>query len=210
MISLSCSAVPSARGVVQAGFNLLAVLLLLLLAVASYRQFHLSHSVSSFGVLTVNTLFLCLFITRPKAKSETSSLPQWLLASIAVALPMLLRPSSGAPHVSAGYALQIAGLVMLLGSLLSLRRSFAIVAANRGIRDGGLYRIVRHPLYVSELMVLLGVVLANPTAANLVIWVCECGLQFARALTEEDFLSTDPHYRAYRERVRYRLIPGLL
>jgi protein-S-isoprenylcysteine O-methyltransferase Ste14 len=196
--------------VVQAGFNVLVVLLLLVLALASYRQFRLSHSIASFGVLSVNTLFLCLFITRPKAKSETSSLPLWLLANIAVALPMLLRPGSSAEHFSAGYALQIAGLVMLLGSLLSLRRSFAIVPGNRGIRDGGLYRIVRHPMYFSELTVLLGVVLANPTAANLVIWICECGLQFVRALAEEDFLSTDPRYRAYRERVRYRLIPGLL
>jgi len=197
--------------VVQAAFNILLVLLLLVLAVASYRQSRLSHSVASFGVLSVNTLFLCLFVTRPKAKSETSSLPLWLLATAAVVLPMLLRPSSGAQHLSAaGYALQVAGLVMLLGSLLSLRRSFAIVPGNRGIRDGGLYRVVRHPMYLSELTVLLGVVLANPTAANLVIWVCECGLQFARALAEEDFLSPDPRYHAYRKRVRYRLIPGLL
>jgi protein-S-isoprenylcysteine O-methyltransferase Ste14 len=53
-------------------------------------------------------------------------------------------------------------------------------------------------------------VLVNPSLANWAIWLCECGLQFARARAEEEFLSVDPVYRAYRERVRYRLIPGVL
>jgi len=200
----------SATGVVQAGLNILVVLLLALLAISSYQHFRISHSIASFGILFVNSLFLGLFITRPKAKSETPSLPLWLLATTAVALPMLLRPSVTAEHWSPGYAIQVAGLVMLVGSLLSLRRSFALVPGNRGVRDGGFYRIVRHPIYLSELTVLLGVVVANPTTANIIIWVCECGLQLVRALAEEDFLSADPRYRAYRERVRYRLIPGLL
>jgi protein-S-isoprenylcysteine O-methyltransferase Ste14 len=206
----TASSTSSATGIVQAGLNIVVVLLLVLLAVSSYRHFNVSHSITSFGILLVNSLFLGLFITRPKAKSETPSLPLWLLATTAVALPMLLRPSFTAEHWSPGYAIQVAGLVMLVGSLLSLRRSFALVPGNRGVRDGGLYRIVRHPVYLSELTVLLGVVVANPTAANLIIWLCVGGLQFLRALAEEDFLSADPRYRSYRERVRFRLIPGLL
>jgi len=200
----------SATGIVQAGLNIVVVLLLVLLAVSSYRHFTVSHSIASFGILLVNSLFLGLFITRPKAKSETPSLPLWLLATTAVALPMLLRPTLTAEHWSPGYAIQIAGLVMLVGSVLSLRRSFALVPGNRGVREGGCYRIVRHPIYLSELTVLLGVVVANPTTANLIIWLCLGGLQFLRALAEEDFLSADPRYRSYRERVRFRLIPGLL
>jgi protein-S-isoprenylcysteine O-methyltransferase Ste14 len=99
---------------------------------------------------------------------------------------------------------------MLVGSLLSLRRSFALVPGNRGIRDGGLYRIVRHPMYFSELTIFLGVVVAHPTTGNIIVFVCECGLQFLRARAEEDFLAADPVYHAYRERVPYRLLPGLL
>lgn len=194
----------------QAGLNILVVLLLLLLAVSSYQRFLSSQSFSSFGILTVNTLFLCLFLTRPTAKSETTSLPLWLLATAAVALPLMLRPSGTAGNASIGYGMQLTGLVMLVGSLLSLRRSFALVPGNRGVRDGGLYRIVRHPMYLSELTILLGVVVTNPTAANTIVWLCECGLQFARARAEENFLVVDPLYRAYRERVPYRLLPGLL
>jgi protein-S-isoprenylcysteine O-methyltransferase Ste14 len=43
-----------------------------------------------------------------------------------------------------------------------------------------------------------------------VLWIALCGVQFARARAEEEFLSSDPLYRAYRERVRYRLIPGVV
>ena len=61
-----------------------------------------------------------------------------------------------------------------------------------------------------KLVALLGAVLASPTLMNWVLWLSECGLQFARARAEEQFLSSDPVYRAYRQRVRYRLIPGLI
>ena len=200
----------SVAGVVRAALNLLLILLLVLLALSSYRNFRITHSLLSFGILAVNSLFLGLFVTRPAAKAETSSLSVWLLAAAAVALPLLLRPSADAVHSGTGYALQILGLVMLLGALGSLRRSFAFVPGNRGIRVGGLYRIVRHPMYLSEMIVLLGLVVTNPTIANLVIWTCELALQSARILAEEGFLSTDPIYRSYRRRVRYRLIPGLI
>jgi protein-S-isoprenylcysteine O-methyltransferase Ste14 len=195
---------------VRAALNVLVVLLLLLLAISSYGRLIASHSLSSFGILTVNTVFLLLFVTRPTAKSETTSLPLWLLATAAVALPLLLRPAGTLGSASIGYGMQVGGLLMLMGSLLSLRRSFALVPGNRGVRQGGLYRVVRHPMYLSELTILLGVVVANPTTANLIVWLCECGLQLARARAEEDFLAADPLYRAYRERVRYRLMPGLL
>ncbi len=194
----------------QAGLNITVILLLLLLALSSYDRFMASRSISSFGILAVNTLFLSLFVTRPAAKSETTSLPLWLLATSAVALPLLMRPSGAVGSAAVGYALQVSGLVMLIGSLFSLRRSFALVPGNRGIRDGGLYRVVRHPMYLSELTILLGVVVASPTLANTIVWMCECMLQLLRARAEEDFLCADPDYRAYRGRVPYRLVPGLL
>jgi protein-S-isoprenylcysteine O-methyltransferase Ste14 len=196
--------------ILQAALNLLVIALFMLLAVVSYRHFVASQSIRSFSILAVNTLFLGLFLSRRPAKSETPRLSLWLLGVTGTALPMLLRPSDAGGFIELGAALQVTGVAMLAAGLLSLRRSFAIVPGNRGIREGGLYRIVRHPIYISELFALLGTVLMSPTAANWTIWACACGVQFARACAEEDFLAADPIYRAYRERVRYRLIPGLL
>jgi protein-S-isoprenylcysteine O-methyltransferase Ste14 len=194
----------------KAALNILVLALFVLLAVVSYRHFTASGSVCSFSILAVNALFLGLFLSRRPAKSETPRLSLWLLSLTGTALPLLLRPTDGAGFVGAGIVIQVTGLGMVAAGLLSLRRSFAVVPGNRGIRDGGPYRIVRHPIYISELIALLGAVLVSPTVTNWIIWLCECGLQFARACAEEDFLAADPVYRAYRERVPYRLLPGLL
>ncbi len=42
------------------------------------------------------------------------------------------------------------------------------------------------------------------------VWTVARDWRVERARAEEDFLSSDPVYRAYRQRVRYRLIPGVL
>ena len=196
--------------IMQAALNILLITLFLLLALVSYRHFAASRSVCSFSILVLNALFLGLFLSRRPAESETPRLSLWLLSVTGTALPLLLRPTDGAGFVGVGVVVQITGVVMVAAGLLSLRRSFAVVPGNRGIRDGGLYRVVRHPIYISELIALLGAVLVSPTLTNWSIWLCECGLQFARARAEEDFLAADPVYRAYRERVPYRLLPGLL
>jgi protein-S-isoprenylcysteine O-methyltransferase Ste14 len=207
----SCAAVsPAAVRICQAALNSVIVLLCVLLVNASYHHFVNTHSFQTVGILVVNALFLVLFLARRPAISETTSLPLWLLAVVTVALPLLVRASPEPGFARVGTAIQLAGIIMVTAGLLSLRRSFAVVPGNRGVRVGGLYRVVRHPIYISELIAFFGTVLVNPTVRNWVLWVAVCGLQFARARAEEEFLSADPVYRAYRERVRYRLIPGLL
>lgn len=201
----------TAVAVLCASMNLLITLLLTLLAIASFHQYLGSRSLKAFGVLAVNILFLGLFLTRRPAKSETTSLPLSTLAFAGSTLPLFLRPATAEGGVAVlGSAVQLSGLLVLAIALLSLGRSFAIVPGNRGIQRGGVYRLVRHPVYLSELTVFLGVILANPTWLNGAIWVCECALQLARAKAEERFLSADPLYRAYCEQVRHRLIPGIV
>lgn len=201
------------RGVppaVRTAMNVLIVALLTVLAIASYERYLKTGAPSAFGVLAVNTLFLALFLARRPAKDETRSPALWALAFAGTAMPLLLRPATPWRGPPIGSMLELAGIVMLVAALLSLRRSFAVVPGNRGIQRGGMYRLVRHPVYLSELTLLLGLVLANPTALNAVVWVCECALQLARARAEERFLCADPLYGAYCARVRYRLIPGLV
>lgn len=190
--------------------NLLVIVLFAFLALSTYRRFLASGTLKGFGLLTVNTLVLVLFLTRRRAKSETTSPKLWALALLGTALPLLLRATAEGDGVAIGSTIQLIGLAMVTASLLSLRRSFAIVPGNRRIQDGGLYRFVRHPIYVSELTVLFGVVIASPTLLNAVIWISLCMVQLARARAEERFLCADPLYGAYCARVRYRLIPWVI
>jgi protein-S-isoprenylcysteine O-methyltransferase Ste14 len=196
--------------VLQATANLLVLALFALLAVASYRQFLADGSFKSFGVLTANAMFAGLFLLRREAKSEETALSIWILSLAGTTFPLLMRPIASSPWQDAGHALQFVGIVLVIVALLSLRRSFAVVPANRGIRVDGMYRYVRHPLYAAELLLLLGVVVANPSTLNILIWCAECVLQYARARVEESFLAADPDYHAYLGRVRHRLVPGIV
>ena len=191
-------------------FDVVITVLFTLLAISSYHHFVTTGTAGSLGILAVNALMLVLFLYRRPARSESLEPRLWVLGFAGTTLPLLMRPSdiSGFPQI--GGALQILGLLLLAMSLLSLRRSFAVTPANRGVRVGGLYRLVRHPVYASELIVFLGVVLVNPTVTNGVIWLLECVLQLLRARAEERLLGEDPVYRAYVARVGYRLVPGFI
>jgi protein-S-isoprenylcysteine O-methyltransferase Ste14 len=196
--------------VLKASANIAVILAFGLLAIASYREFAETGSLKSIGLVAVNTLFVCMYVLRREAKSISTTPGQWFLAFGGTIVPMLMRPSEAGELTVIGHAVQMLGMCLIVAALLSLQRSFGIVPANRGIQDGGLYRFMRHPLYAAELLTLLGFVLTSPSARNVLVWVVLCGLQFLRARAEENFLCADPAYRAYRDRVRYRLVPGLI
>lgn len=197
-------------GILRATANLLVLGLFALLALASYHQFLAAGSAKAFGVLVANAMFAGLFLCRREAKTEATAVSIWLLSLGGTTLPLLMRPTEAAPLENLGHALQFVGIVLVILALMSLRRSFAVVPAHRGIRVDGMYRFVRHPLYAAELVLLAGVVIANPSTLNVLIWCAECVLQYARSRVEEDFLATDPDYRAYLGRVRHRLVPGVV
>jgi protein-S-isoprenylcysteine O-methyltransferase Ste14 len=190
--------------------NAVVVVGLGLLTAACCRQFTVTGSLNSLGLLVVNALFVIMYATRREAREMSTAPGLWLLAFAGTILPMWLRPNDEPGLVGIGNTVQMLGICLIVAALFSLQRSFGVVPANRGVRNGGLYRIVRHPLYAAELLAVLGVVLANPSVWNLLLWATECALQFARACAEENLLSADAAYRAYRDRVRYRLVPGLI
>ncbi len=181
-----------------------------LLVYSCYRRYQESGSLNSLGLLVVNSIFVVLYIAKRDATSITTSPQLWLLGLAGSCAPLLLRPTDTMPLATLGTAIQFVGLLAIGASLLSLRRSFGIVPANRGVQTDGLYSHVRHPLYASELLWMLGFVVANPSVPNAGIWIVSCALQFSRAVAEERFLLADAAYRQYLSRVPYRLIPRLV
>jgi protein-S-isoprenylcysteine O-methyltransferase Ste14 len=111
--------------------------------------------------------------------------------------------------VQIGFGLQLAGVTAAIISLVALGRSFGFVAANRGLKTRGPYAIVRHPVYASYLLIQAGYVVQSQSLRNILIvgfaTVCNVG----RAVAEERLLTGSPAYLAYREQVRWRLIPYL-
>lgn len=156
------------------------------------------------------SLLVVLFLSRRPAVRTSRRPGDWLVAGVGTWLPLLLLAQEGPALLPPlGAVLQGIGLGLALLALATLGRSVGVVPADRGIKTGGLYRLVRHPAYAAYLITYAGFTLSHPSPWNAAVTAATSGLLVARLLAEERCLAANPAYRAYGDRVRWRLIPGL-
>jgi len=103
----------------------------------------------------------------------------------------------------------LAGASLAIVSFIYLGRCFAILPAVRGTVTQGPYRIVRHPGYLGELLMILGCCVAAWRLSHLGPLVAAIPLVALRILAEERVISTSMAYANYASQVRWRLIPLL-
>jgi protein-S-isoprenylcysteine O-methyltransferase Ste14 len=125
--------------------------------------------------------------------------------------PLLLRPSRNAAIVPEAYATILVGLglIVVVAGKISLGCSFGLLPANRGVMERGLYRVVRHPIYLGYLLTHVPFLAAHPSTWNVLLIVVGDSLLFVRALYEEQTLGRDPQYVRYCQHVKWRLVPGV-
>ena len=153
-------------------------------------------------------LVIILLVVRRDSRRLSRSLWDWLVAIGGTFTVLLVRPATTAIAMeSVGIGLQISGTLFAIYAKIFLGRSFGIVAADRGIVSGGPYRIVRHPMYLGYLATHVGFLLENWSPRNIALYIVIYFFQISRILAEERILSEGESYRAYRQRVRHRMIP---
>jgi protein-S-isoprenylcysteine O-methyltransferase Ste14 len=151
----------------------------------------------------INTLLVGLFLFRRQARAGAS------LREMTVALSgtFLVSFIPEAEHTSlVSTAVQVAGLVMWLAALAGLGRSIGIAPADRGLKMGGPYALVRHPVYASEFVFYFGLLLAVANLTALAVFLVWWALQVCRMLLEERAIQG---YADYMKRVRWRVLPGV-
>jgi protein-S-isoprenylcysteine O-methyltransferase Ste14 len=160
--------------------------------------------------LVTEGLVMLLVLTRRSTDQISVSMRDWSVAFSGTFLPMLVvpgvQPLFGPTVVIGGFSLFV-GFTLSVWAKLQMRRSFGIVAANRGLKTAAPYNLIRHPMYLGYLLSQLGFLSLNLNAWNamlLTAWTC---LQVARIHAEERILISDPVYRRHIARVRYRLVP---
>ena len=160
-------------------------------------------------VVSEGTVILFLLARRRTEKISLST-RDWGIAFAGTLSPLLVVNPEKVFLPELGLIVLLIGFFFHFGAKLGLRRSFGIVPADRGIKSRGLYAIVRHPMYLGYLISHIGFLIAAPSLWNAAAYSICWSFLFGRIFLEERFLSASPEYRAYRSKVRYRLIPGVL
>lgn len=180
---------------------------------AFFAAAHLAHArrtgqwATTLPIVLQEALLVGLFLSRRRSLAYSHRLGDWVLGIAGTWLPLLFRATATTGSFALGALLQVLGLGWAIAGALSLGRSIGVVAGNRGLKTAGLYRIVRHPMYAGYLLSYLGYLAAYPTPRNAAILAAGAAALIGRALVEERFLAGEPAYRAYTQRVRWRLVP---
>jgi protein-S-isoprenylcysteine O-methyltransferase Ste14 len=187
------------------------VVLFTMMAARFATDFFETGRLTGLFLLLSEALVVVLTVVRRSALTVDRSLRARVLTAVSVLGPPLLAPGTAAALApeSLTVALSCAGLGVVIAGKITLGRSFALLPANRGIVSGGLYRLVRHPIYMGYLISHVAFLAASPTLWNVAALIVADTALLARAVCEEQTLATDPAYREYQSRVRWRVAPGL-
>jgi protein-S-isoprenylcysteine O-methyltransferase Ste14 len=199
---------PWRRGLAVAQDSLLVVISLI--GCYAHVSNLLNGRLSSAAFAVEQGLLVYLFLVRRRTRTTSQRPLDWVVAAGGW-LPLVMQPHESGPiaAVALGMALQVVGLSFTCVGFIYLGRSFGVVAANRGVKVNGPYRLVRHPIYVSHTATLIGFTIANFTALNIALVALTTVFQLCRIQAEERVLAESHQYRDYRARIRWRLIPGL-
>ncbi|MBR0801112.1 isoprenylcysteine carboxylmethyltransferase family protein [Bradyrhizobium jicamae] len=168
-------------------------------------------SVLSSLCLAVFYLLLALLVmTRAPAKAHAEGALPRIAAFVGTYLPWSIgffaKTDGALPNIASTVCV-LTGMIMMLVTIRHLGRSFSIVPQAHAVVKTGPYRWIKHPLYLSEEIVIVGVVLQYLSPVTVALLILHIGIQVCRILYEEDLLRRSlPEYSGY-EASRWRLIP---
>jgi len=159
-------------------------------------------------------LILVIAFTRRQPVAQDYSLPTSVAVGVSYAYPYAqvallqwMPGDEGWPGV--GLVLVTIAAILGLVSLLTLRRSFGIRPALRGLVTTGPYRFVRHPIYLAYAIGDVGYNLQEWNVGTVLITLAGWASLLYRIHAEERVLSRDPGWRAYVAAVPGRVVPRL-
>ena len=163
---------------------------------------------------TIQSLLVAvIFLIRKPHQVVNKSLLHQAVAIIAFCsgAAFMGQPATGNPlanHVS--QVVILCANVLGVATLLNLGRSFGILIAFRGLKSDGLYGMVRHPMYATDILLRTGFLINHYNLFTVIAFIASAGCYVYRAILEERFLIQLPEYREYMQRVKYRFIPFVL
>ena len=162
------------------------------------------------AILALQVCVALLLVGRREERRAAST------SALALSIPAVLI---GALVYGAAPAMQLwstpATVAFVIGSAVAcvslgtLGRSFAILPGVRRIVVRGPYRVVRHPAYFGEGIMVAAAAAMIGGVLGLSLALFAAALLYVRIVAEERVLADDAVYRDYAQTVRWRLLPGL-
>lgn len=109
-------------------------------------------------------------------------------------------------------SLIVFSLAILIGLIPILQKNFKVnifpeVTKNMDLVTSGIYKFIRHPMYLSVLLVGISFVIADPKPLILLVWmILLINLHLKMDIEEINLIKTFPEYKEYRNSTK-RLIP---
>ena len=159
---------------------------MLLFSVLAIIRWHTGHELY-FVLLGLRDFIAAYFLFTRNAPTQRSSLKFEILAYSSSAVPLMyFQPTINDTWVGvSSQLLTIFGFSLVTLATIDLGRSFGVAPAARGTVQTGVYRMIRHPMYVGYAVAELGRVFVNPL--NAVLFVVSTTLYFFRSRVEDNF-----------------------
>src|SRR5262245_24157655 len=157
------------RDYADSAARLIIVALFSFMAVRIGANFLETGRLTGLLLLASEALVVVLTVFRRAPIVVDRSLRARLLTTFAMMGPPFVLPVKGTPPLVAEWlsvTVCAAGMLIVIAGKISLGRSFALIPANRGIVSSGLYRVVRHPIYLGYLITHVAFLAANPSVWN--------------------------------------------
>ncbi len=192
-----------------------------------YDGFEVFQAYFSQGLYTLpslsilNTFFSAIYLTgaaiillslRPPISRYETVFPNLIapLAAFAV-YAFIFVPGGNLVHTSAVIALLLitSGAAIVIVTLVYLRQAFTVTPQARFLVTAGPYAIVRHPMYIGNILSIFGIALLIDSIEAMALFVICALLQIGRAFYEESLLRANfPAYVEYQAHVG-RFFPRL-